>query len=217
MGRARLVLATSAAVLHDWAPREDSCVALMVVVFASGSLTKQLASNLLTSLEGRQGQLIRFVTARNPLRSLLLLSLFSRRPLNFSFLTSLEAELAEEHGVSGLLGGGVLTDSLAELWHTQEDDEQEQRIGHRLFNIFSVLGGNIGFEEGQEGEEAVVVGRRSKEGAAMTALLKLVRVVRKVRWRPLLASAVLGTGALSIVGPLVQKKGRVQEGRQVKK
>lgn len=150
----------------------------MVVVFASGSLTKQLASNLLTSLE---------------------------------------AELAEEHGVSGLLGGGVLSDAVAELWHTQEDDEQEQRIGHRLFKIFSVLGGNIGFEEGQEGEEAVVVGRKSKEGAAMTALLKLVRVVRKVRWRPLLASAVLGTGALRIVGPLVQKRGRVQEGRKVEK
>jgi hypothetical protein len=145
-------------------------VALLVVAFATGSLTKQLAANLLTSLE--------------------------------------QELLAEDHGVSGLLGGGVLSDVLSELWHTEEDDEHEKRIGHRLFNIFSVLGGGVGFEGEQEGEgngNVKSLGRSSKEGAAITFLLGVVRTVRTLPIKPLLVTAVLGTGAVKIVGSAVQK------------
>lgn len=39
------MLAVCAAVLHDMEPMEDPCVALLVVAFATGSLTKQVGGD----------------------------------------------------------------------------------------------------------------------------------------------------------------------------
>ena len=47
----RLVLAVSAAVLHGWRPLDDPFFGLLVLAYASGSLTKQLAGNVLTLME----------------------------------------------------------------------------------------------------------------------------------------------------------------------
>ena len=47
----RLVLTLSAAVLHGWCPLDDPFFALLVLGYASGSLTKQLAGNLMILFE----------------------------------------------------------------------------------------------------------------------------------------------------------------------
>jgi len=47
----RLVLAVAAAVLHGWRPLEDPLLALLVVGYASGSLTKSVARNFIGLVE----------------------------------------------------------------------------------------------------------------------------------------------------------------------
>ena len=55
----RLVLAVAAGVLHGYRPTEDPLLALLVVAYASGSLTRQVAANFLglvgTALTAPQG------------------------------------------------------------------------------------------------------------------------------------------------------------------
>jgi hypothetical protein len=124
----RLTLAVAAGVLHGYRPTEDPLLALLVVAYASGSLTRQVAANFLglvgtaltTSPQGGAGDVTTTTTTTTTTTAA-------------GATAGAAGEIAPSAAVKA---GDWVIDRLPDVWSAAESPEE---IGEGLFRLFQAL------------------------------------------------------------------------------